>query len=114
MRQSDGQSESIAEGAPSKLKPSPTPVFPSKKKTYKKQPATTPADLLVNPKPDTLMAILKKSGKRALGGGIPGAAAGLIQVREGRSEASAGRVVSYICGQYGEKRSDELKGFDRQ
>ncbi|GMH71588.1 hypothetical protein TL16_g05696, partial [Triparma laevis f. inornata] len=43
-------------------------------------PPKSPKSPLITASPDTISAILKKAGKKALGGGLPGAAAGLVQV----------------------------------
>lgn len=64
----------------SKVTPPPSSKAANRRNTYVKQKEGVGGEPLVKPKPDTILAIFKKAGKRALGGGIPGAAAGLIQV----------------------------------
>ena len=73
--------DTVYPGTSAKVTPPPTSAA-NKKKTYMKQaPISTAGEPLVKPTSDNALAIFKKAGKRALGGGIPGAAAGLIQVR---------------------------------
>ncbi|GMH87646.1 hypothetical protein TrVE_jg2643 [Triparma verrucosa] len=64
-----------------------TSTTTSKGRTSKKtstrtvsKPKKPLASSLITPSPESISKILRKAGKKALGGGLPGAAAGLVQV----------------------------------
>ena len=65
------------------------------------------------PKP-TMKEILQKAGKRALGGGIPGAAAMVVQSRNCRQLTETAKRISMQCCSENRSQSADCNGQDAQ